>query len=79
MKKQNDLLQNATQLTEQEMKNVRGGISDKEYCEILHAILSNPDNVENMDPGARAGAGYAWALADCQRWYKDIAIIAEQS
>ncbi len=65
------MLQGATILGQQEMKNVKGGISAKEYCKNLRAvILNNP----SLSEGAKDGANAGWIAGDCGRFYNDVVL-----
>lgn len=63
----NLMLQCATKLSKQDMKNVKGGISSKEYCDTLIAIMLEPENHANgnIDQGACEGASQGARDAGC--------------
>ncbi|OPZ26832.1 MAG: hypothetical protein BWZ00_01582 [Bacteroidetes bacterium ADurb.BinA174] len=60
----NFMLQGATKLSKNEMKNVKGGVSEEEHCRNLYEIATN----NFLDEGAQEGLSYAWSEFNCNRF-----------
>ena len=61
MKNNNVMLQDATKLSKQEMKNVKGGVSREQYCATLRMIATE----NTLSYGACQGANHGAQEAGC--------------
>jgi len=69
----NFVLKSAASLSKEEMKNVRGGVSRKEYCATLRDIVHfRQESGENLTDGEIDGGGYGWNRANCGEFFSDV-------
>lgn len=59
-----------TILSKEKMREIKGGVSAKEYCSTLRTIIQN----NTLSDGAREGAGYGWVQGNCGKYYSDVVL-----